>query len=60
VRLEAIIWDRLGDLLDERLLELKPGEGGPWARVGFHGAAEGERLRAAPRRCLRLRINASS
>ncbi|MET7684889.1 uridine kinase [Streptomyces sp. NPDC005423] len=38
VRLEAITWDRLGDLLAERLLELKPDDGGSWPRVAFDGA----------------------
>ena len=38
VRLEAITWDRLGDLLAERLLDLKPADGSPWPRVAFDGA----------------------
>ncbi|WP_320772764.1 uridine kinase [Streptomyces sp. CRN 30] len=35
---EAITWDRLGDLLAERLLDLKPADGGAWCRVAFDGA----------------------
>ncbi|MCX5420022.1 uridine kinase [Streptomyces sp. NBC_00078] len=38
VRLEAITWDRLGDLLAERLLDLKPADGGSWPRIAFDGA----------------------
>jgi hypothetical protein len=38
VRLEAITWDRLGDLLAERLLDLKPADGSPWPRIAFDGA----------------------
>lgn len=38
VRLEAITWDRLGDLLAERLLDLKPADGGSWPRVAIDGA----------------------
>ena len=38
MRLEAITWDRRGDLLAERLLDLKPADGGPWTRVAFDGA----------------------
>ena len=38
VRLEAITWERLGDLLAERLLDLKPDDGSPWPRVAFDGA----------------------
>ena len=38
VRLEAITWDRLGDLLAERLLDLKPADGSPWPRVALDGA----------------------
>ncbi|MFI2639562.1 uridine kinase [Streptomyces sp. NPDC018610] len=38
MRLEAITWERLGDLLAERLLDLKPGDGSPWPRVAFDGA----------------------
>lgn len=38
VRLEAITWDRLGDLLAERVLGLVPADGGPWLRVALDGA----------------------
>ncbi|MFF8589858.1 uridine kinase [Streptomyces sp. NPDC015220] len=38
MRLEAITWERLGDLLAERLLDLEPGDAGPWPRVAFDGA----------------------
>ncbi|MEB3961671.1 uridine kinase [Streptomyces kunmingensis] len=38
VRLEAITWDRLGDALAERLLDLKPSDGSPWPKVAFDGA----------------------
>jgi hypothetical protein len=38
VRLEAITWDRLGDLLAERLLDLEPADGGDRPRVAFDGA----------------------
>jgi hypothetical protein len=60
VRLEAITWERLGDLLAERLLDLKPDDGSPWPRIAFDGApaahpgdlaervAEALRLRGRP------------
>ncbi|MBT2411803.1 uridine kinase [Streptomyces sp. ISL-12] len=35
---EAITWDRLGGLLAERLLDLKPADDGPWCRVAIDGA----------------------
>ncbi|MGW0873801.1 uridine kinase [Streptomyces sp. NPDC002740] len=38
VRLEAITWERLGDLLAERLLDLKPDDGIRWPRIAFDGA----------------------
>src|SRR5690349_8624349 len=38
VRLEAITWDRLGELLADRLAELKPADGGSWPRVAFDAA----------------------
>lgn len=38
VRLEAITWERLGDLLADRLLDLKPQDGSPWPRVAFDAA----------------------
>ncbi|MFI7387597.1 uridine kinase [Streptomyces sp. NPDC049813] len=38
MRLQAITWERLGDALAERLLDLAPADGGPWPRVAFDGA----------------------
>ncbi|MFJ6567195.1 uridine kinase [Streptomyces sp. NPDC091292] len=38
MRFEAITWERLGDALAERLLDLKPDDGSPWPRVAFDGA----------------------
>jgi hypothetical protein len=38
VRLEAITWERLGDRLAERLLDLKPADGSSWPRIAFDGA----------------------
>jgi len=38
VRLEPITWERLGDLLADRLLDLKPRDGSPWSRIAFDGA----------------------
>ncbi|GAA3958335.1 hypothetical protein GCM10022384_09020 [Streptomyces marokkonensis] len=38
MRLEAITWDRLGDLLADRLLDLEPADGSAWPRVAFDGA----------------------
>ncbi|CAM5685987.1 Uridine kinase OS=Streptomyces alboniger OX=132473 GN=CP975_08430 PE=4 SV=1 [Streptomyces alboniger] len=38
VRLEAITWDRFGEQLAERLLDLKPADGSPWPRIAFDGA----------------------
>ena len=38
VRLEAITWERLGDALADRLLDLKPADAGPWPRIAFDGA----------------------
>ncbi|MCN9239690.1 uridine kinase [Streptomyces sp. RY43-2] len=38
VRLEAITWERLGDLLADRLLDLSPDDGSPWPRIAFDGA----------------------
>ncbi|WP_345623318.1 uridine kinase [Streptomyces ziwulingensis] len=38
MRWEAITWDRLGDQLAERLLDLKPADGGTWPRIAFDGA----------------------
>ncbi|MCC9685502.1 uridine kinase [Streptomyces sp. MNU103] len=38
MRLEAITWDRLVDLLAERLLDLDTADGAPWLRVALDGA----------------------
>ncbi|MET8581701.1 uridine kinase [Streptomyces collinus] len=38
MRLEAITWDRLAELLADRLLDLEPADGGAWPRVCFDGA----------------------
>ncbi|MFE2048966.1 uridine kinase [Streptomyces sp. NPDC059459] len=38
MRLDAITWDRLGDLLAERVLDLAPADGSAWPRVAFDGA----------------------
>lgn len=38
VRLEAITWERLGDLLADRLLDLKTADHSPWPRIAFDGA----------------------
>lgn len=38
MRLEAITWDRLGDRLAERLLDLEPTDGSAWTRVALDGA----------------------
>ncbi len=38
MRLEAITWDRLVDLLAERLLDLGTADGAPWPRVALDGA----------------------
>ncbi|MFC4468048.1 uridine kinase [Streptomyces xiangluensis] len=60
MRLEAITWERLGDLLAERLLDLKQDDGSHWPRIAFDGApaahpgdlaervAEALRLRGRP------------
>src|SRR5439155_25450457 len=57
VRLEAITWDRLGDLLAERLLDLKPADGSPWPRIAFDGApaARPEDLAERVAEALRIR-----
>ncbi|GAA1218839.1 MULTISPECIES: uridine kinase [Streptomyces] len=57
VRLEAITWERLGDALAERLLELKPGDGSPWPRVAVDGppAARPGDLAALVGEALRVR-----
>ncbi|MEU1119817.1 MULTISPECIES: uridine kinase [unclassified Streptomyces] len=38
MRLEPITWERLSDALADRLLDLKPADGGAWPRVAFDGA----------------------
>ncbi|MGW3065832.1 uridine kinase, partial [Streptomyces sp. NPDC001130] len=38
VRLEAITWDRLAELLADRLAGVEAADGGAWPRVGFDGA----------------------
>ncbi|MGW5327348.1 uridine kinase [Streptomyces sp. NPDC004014] len=38
MRLEAITWDRLAELLADRLLGLEPADGGAWPRAAFDGA----------------------
>ncbi|KIE24220.1 uridine kinase [Streptomyces sp. MUSC 125] len=38
MRLQAIAWDRLAELLADRLAGLAPADGGTWPRVGFDGA----------------------
>jgi hypothetical protein len=38
VRLEAITWERLAEALADRLLDLKPEDGGSWPRVAVDGA----------------------
>ncbi|MFG3103059.1 uridine kinase [Streptomyces sp. NPDC048182] len=38
MRLEAITWDRLGDLLAERVLALEPADGGLRPRIALDGA----------------------
>ncbi|MBQ0830408.1 uridine kinase [Streptomyces tagetis] len=60
MRLEAITWDRLGDRLADRLLDLEPADAAPWRRVAVDGApaarpgdlaervAEALRLRGRP------------
>jgi hypothetical protein len=61
VRLEAITWDRLGDALAERLLDLEPADGGPWPKVAFDGApaARPGDLAARVAEALRVRGRAS-
>lgn len=64
VRLEAITWERLGDVLAEGLAEVRPEDGGDWPRIAFDGApaarpgelaervAEALRLRGRPARTI--------
>ena len=60
VRLEAITWDRLGDLLAERLLDLKPADGSPWPRVAIDGAPAGRPGDLAERVAEALRVRGRS
>ncbi|MFF8658732.1 nucleoside/nucleotide kinase family protein [Streptomyces huasconensis] len=41
MRLEPITWERLADTLADRLLDLKPADGGLWPRVAVDGAPAG-------------------
>ncbi|WP_327663882.1 MULTISPECIES: uridine kinase [unclassified Streptomyces] len=61
VRLEAITWERLGDTLAERLLDLKPADGGPWVKVALDGApaARPDELAALVSEALRVRGRSS-
>ncbi|MEU1335060.1 uridine kinase [Streptomyces sp. NPDC005865] len=57
MRLEPITWERLSDALADRLLDLKPADGGAWPRVAFDGppaAGTGDLARAVAD-ALRLR-----
>ncbi|AJP01519.1 uridine kinase [Streptomyces cyaneogriseus subsp. noncyanogenus] len=56
MRLEAITWDRLGELLAERLLDLRPADGGAWPRVAIDGAPAARPGDLAARVCEALRI----
>ncbi|MCX3060248.1 nucleoside/nucleotide kinase family protein [Streptomyces beihaiensis] len=38
MRLEPITWERLVDVLADRLLDLKPADGDSWLKVAFDGA----------------------
>lgn len=60
VRLEAITWERLGDLLAERLLDLKPDDGSPWPRIAFDGAPAARPGELAHRVSEALRIRGRS
>ncbi|MFJ2826019.1 uridine kinase [Streptomyces sp. NPDC087263] len=60
VRLEAITWERLGDLLAERLLDLKPDDGSPWPRIAFDGAPAARPGELADRVSAALRIRGRS
>ncbi|MFC4499229.1 MULTISPECIES: uridine kinase [Streptomyces] len=57
VRLEAITWERLGELLAERLLDLKPDDGSPWPRIAFDGAPAARPGELAGRVAEALRIH---
>ncbi|MFH9554566.1 uridine kinase [Streptomyces sp. NPDC017435] len=56
VRLEAITWERLGDVLAERLLDLKPADGGAWPRIAFDGAPAARPADLAERVAEALRV----
>ncbi|MEG3626122.1 nucleoside/nucleotide kinase family protein [Streptomyces poriticola] len=56
VRLEPITWDRLGDLLAERLLDIEPADGSPWPRIAFDGAPAARPGDLAGRVCRALRV----
>lgn len=56
VRLEAITWERLGDLLADRLLDLRTADGGPWPRVALDGAPAGRPGELALRVAEALRV----
>jgi hypothetical protein len=60
VRLEAITWERLVDLLAQRLLDLKPADGSPWPRIAFDGAPAARPGELAHRVCEALRIRGRS
>ncbi|MCX4574286.1 uridine kinase [Streptomyces sp. NBC_01571] len=60
MRLEAITWERLGDLLAERLLDLKPDDGSPWPRIAFDGAPAARPGELAHRVSEALRIRGRS
>ncbi|MEF9903116.1 uridine kinase [Streptomyces sp. P9-A2] len=57
MRFEAITWDRLGDLLAERVATLRTSDDGPWPRVAFDGApaARPEDLAGRVAEALRVR-----
>ncbi|MFF7974673.1 uridine kinase [Streptomyces sp. NPDC007905] len=56
MRLEAITWDRLAELLADRLLELEPADAGAWLRVGFDGAPAARPTDLAERVAQALRV----
>ncbi|MEV0690587.1 uridine kinase [Streptomyces sp. NPDC050388] len=56
MRFEAITWDRLGDLLAERLTTLRTADGSPWPRVALDGAPAGRPGDLAERVAASLRV----
>jgi hypothetical protein len=56
VRMEAITWERLGDLLADRLAATKPEGGGAWPRIAFDGAPAARPGELAERVAEALRI----